>query len=139
MVNSISLKDIQEFYSLGKIINANFNNLYNLKELLDSKFDYIFGYYVDDKLVGFIHVVKLYENMEVINIVVDYNYRRKGIGKKLLLYAISYFDDLESVFLEVRESNVSAISLYEKNGFSVTSKRIKYYGNEDALIMKRDV
>lgn len=139
MISDVKIDDSQEFYFLGRMVNDKFDSLYNLNNLLDSKYDFIFGYYVDNKLVGFIHVVKLYENLEIINIVVDCSYRRKGIGYNLLMYAISYFVDLQSVFLEVRESNVNAISLYDKAGFSVISKRDKYYGNEDALIMKRDV
>ena len=48
---------------------------------------------------------------------------------------------LESVFLEVRPSNKSAINLYGKNGFEIVGRRKNYYstfsGREDALVMKR--
>ena len=41
--------------------------------------------------------------------------------------------------LEVNEHNKEAINLYKKNGFVEINRREKYYGNDDALIMKRDV
>ena len=48
---------------------------------------------------------------------------------------------LESVFLEVRPSNKTAINLYGKNGFEIVGRRKNYYstfnGREDALVMKR--
>ena len=51
----------------------------------------------------------------------------------------NYFDDINSVMLEVNENNVAAISLYKKNNFIVINKRNNYYGSDAALIMKRDV
>ena len=42
--------------------------------------------------------------------------------------------------LEVRASNVPAISLYEKLGFAEVGRRKNYYRNprEDALIMRKE-
>ena len=77
--------------------------------------------------------------MDIVNIVVDPKYRRRGIANELINFSISYFDDLNSVMLEVNEHNKEAINLYKKNGFIEISRRKKYYGNDDALIMKRDV
>ena len=44
----------------------------------------------------------------------------------------------ECIFLEVRESNVPAISLYKKLGFEELGIRKKFYEHpiEDAIIMK---
>ena len=139
MVNKIGLKDCNDFYNLGQQVNSNFNNLFNLEDILKSDIDYLFGYYIDDKLVGFIHINKLYENIDIINVVVDKEYRRKGIGNKLINYVVDLFDDVSSIMLEVNEHNESAIQLYTVNKFEVINRRKKYYGNDDALIMKRDV
>jgi ribosomal-protein-alanine N-acetyltransferase len=139
MINKIDIKDSDYFYKLGKELNNNFNNLYNLDELLKSKYDFIYGYYIDDNLVGFIHINKLYENMDIVNIVVSKEYRNKGIGTKLLNYTVDNYKDINNIMLEVRESNNTAIDFYKKNNFKIINVRKKYYGNEDALIMKRDV
>ena len=139
MISSVTLEYNDSFKDLGLLVNSNFNNVYKLEELTDSIYDFIFGYFINNQLVGFIHVNKLYETMDVVNIVINPDYRNKGIATSLLNYSINYFDDINSVMLEVNENNVAAISLYKKSNFIVINKRNNYYGSDAALIMKRDV
>ncbi len=139
MINNISMDSLKEFNELGLLVNSNFLNIYKLEDILSNEYDYLYGYYLDDKLVAFIHVNKLYEVMDIVNVVVNLSYRKKGIATKLIDYAMSQFDDLKSIMLEVNENNSNAISLYSKNNFKVINKRNNYYGSEAALIMKRDV
>jgi ribosomal-protein-alanine N-acetyltransferase len=139
MISSISLNDIDSFNRLGKELNDNFNNLFILDDLLNSEYDRVYGYYLDNILIGFIHINILYENMDIINIIIDKEYRNKGYGKELLDYVISSNKDINSIMLEVRESNNNAIDFYKKNNFKIINVRKNYYGNENALIMKRDV
>lgn len=139
MISSVTLEYNDSFVELGLLVNSNFNNVYKLEELTDSIYDFIFGYFINNQLVGFIHVNKLYETMDVVNIVINPDYRNKRIATSLLNYSINYFDDINSVMLEVNENNVAAISLYKKNNFIVINKRNNYYGSDAALIMKRDV
>lgn len=139
MINKIEIKDFDRFNELGLIVNKNFVNVYDLNKLLESEYDFIYGYYINNILVAFIHINKLYENMDIVNIVVDPDYRRRGIASSLLNYVISLFSDVSSIILEVNENNHSAIKLYEKQQFNVINKRLNYYGNDSALIMKRDV
>ena len=139
MISSVTLEYNDSFVELGLLVNSNFNNVYKLEELTDSIYDFVFGYFINNQLVGFIHVNKLYETMDVVNIVINPNYRNKGIATSLLDYSINYFDDINLVMLEVNENNVAAISLYKKNNFIVINKRNNYYGSDAALIMKRDV
>ena len=65
--------------------------------------------------------------------------RRRGIGYRLLSYAIKTERGrgLETAFLEVRSKNAAAISLYEAYGFEKTGTRKGYYKNpdDDALVM----
>lgn len=137
MVNKIVLSDLERFNYLGRLVNDNFMNLFNLSDLLASKTDYVYGYYEDNELLGFIHISKSFEVVDIVNIVVDINKRKNGIGKKLIEYVIDSFSDIESIMLEVRESNDVAISFYNKCGFEEINRRKKYYGNEDAIIMKK--
>lgn len=139
MINNINIDSLKEFNELGLLVNSNFLNIYKLEDILSNEYDYLYGYYLDDKLVAFIHVNKLYEVMDIVNVVVNPSYRKKGIATKLIEYAMSQFDDLKSIMLEVNENNSNAISLYNKNNFKVINKRNNYYGSEAALIMKRDV
>lgn len=139
MVNKISLEYLDAFNKLGLQLNSNFSNLYNLSKIIESQYDYVYGYYLDDKLVGFIHVTKLYETMDIVNVVVDREVRKQGIATKLINYVIDLFDDIDNVMLEVNENNIPAISLYKKNNFEIINKRNNYYGSDAALIMKRVV
>ena len=139
MVDKISLEYLDAFNKLGLQVNSNFSNLYDLSNIIESQYDYVYGYYLDDKLVGFIHVTKLYETMDIVNIVVDREVRKQGIATKLINYVIDLFDDIDNVMLEVNENNIPAISLYKKNNFKIINKRNNYYGSDAALIMKRVV
>ena len=137
MITTITKRDEHEFYELGRIINEKFNILYNLSNLLNSKYDYVYGYYDDNRLIAFIHINKLYEVIDIINIVVSRNYRRKNIATKLINYIIKEFPDLNKIMLEVNENNIPAINLYIKNGFIKIHERAKYYGKDTAIIMER--
>ncbi|MEN8803398.1 MAG: GNAT family N-acetyltransferase, partial [Thiogranum sp.] len=67
--------------------------------------------------------------------------QRRGIGSKLMKHFLQLArrHDADIVMLEVRPSNVSAVSLYEKMGFNEIGVRRNYYpadeGREDALLL----
>ena len=88
------------------------------------------GYY------GFWHII---DEAHITTLAVHPQYRRKGVAAHMLLNLIDecYKRMIKYITLEVRISNVPAISLYEKFGFSTIGTRKKYYqdNNEDALIM----
>ena len=72
---------------------------------------------------------------------VDPRYQRQGLGQAMLFALIAEAVDrgLERATLEVRDSNQSALSLYQKFGFKIAGRRRRYYKdtNEDALILWR--
>lgn len=133
MVNKCSILDIDRIIELGKLINNDFDKLNNISELISN--DNIFGYYLDDKLVGFIVINKCYEVIDLLYIVVDKLYRNKSIGSKLMEYMISTFD-YERIMLEVRCDNIYAIKLYKKYNFKIINIRKNYYLNNDAYVME---
>ena len=139
MVNKIVIEELERFNELGLIVNKNFSNVYKLNDIIDSQYDDVYGYYINSKLVGFIHISKLYETMDIVNVVVDSEYRKQGIATKLIDYVINLYGDVENIMLEVNDNNIGAISLYKKSGFEIINKRNNYYGSDAALIMKRVV
>lgn len=139
MVKRISIEDQDRYYTLGILIKDDFGKFYSLEDLLSRDYIYIFGYYEDDKLVGFIHVSRSYEVIDIDNIVVDTDYQRRGIAKELLNYVFDYFNDVDGYILEVREDNKAAIKLYKSFNFKVINKREKYYDDVDAYIMRKNV
>lgn len=139
MINNIELKDKERFNELGLIVNKNFAKLFQIEELINSSYDSLFGYYENELLVGFIHINKMYETIDIVNIVVDEKYRHQGIATRLIKYVLNNFDDVEKLMLEVNENNKVAINLYLKNGFTEINRRKNYYGKDTAIVMKRDV
>ena len=68
------------------------------------------------------------------------DFRGRGLGRVLMdaLIDVARRWGSERVFLEVRESNAAAISLYENSGFEVVGRTKGYFRNprEDALNMR---
>jgi [ribosomal protein S18]-alanine N-acetyltransferase len=66
--------------------------------------------------------------------------RRKGLGSRLLDFALDFFKEngAQNCFLELRASNLGAGKLYEKRGFTVAGRRRNYYDQpvEDAVLMQ---
>lgn len=77
---------------------------------------------------------------EILNLAVAPEFRRRGIGAELLEEGLLEFQErgAHEVFLEVRESNRSAQSLYLARGFRPVGQRASYYRNprEDALVLR---
>jgi ribosomal-protein-alanine N-acetyltransferase len=78
--------------------------------------------------------------MHLMKIAVAPYWRERGIGCWLLRnnLAVCQNKGIDDFFLEVRPSNVSAISLYQKLGFKIIGRRPRYYSDtrEDALVMR---
>lgn len=91
-------------------------------------------------IVGYMGVSKIAGEGYITNIAILPQYRRKGFGKTLLEYVINDCKNaLEFISLEVRLSNIGAISLYKKLGFNEVGTRKRFYTHpdEDALIMTK--
>jgi ribosomal-protein-alanine N-acetyltransferase len=94
------------------------------------------------KVVGMIVVWLIVDEVHVATIATDPEYRRQGIGKRLLAHALRHLiqDGARSSFLEVRENNLAAQEMYRKFGYEVTGRRRRYYrdNDEDAILMSLD-
>lgn len=79
---------------------------------------------------------------DMMNIAVVPDYRRQGIGERLVTALIAHLKQqkVHSLSLEVRASNEPAKALYEKLEFLQVGRRPNYYLNprEDALILKKE-
>ena len=93
------------------------------------------------KPVGFGCLNFVLDEATVLNIATLSEYRRRGIGKRILSELISEAEKrgVGVVMLEVRESNSAAIALYSGFGFYTVGKRKNYYRKpvEDAVLMDK--
>jgi [ribosomal protein S18]-alanine N-acetyltransferase len=91
------------------------------------------------RLAGVIVTWFIIDEVHVANIAVHPDYRRLGIGRKLLAHALlhSAYKGANTAMLEVRRGNLGAQALYEQFGFKTVGVRNHYYvdNNEDALLM----
>ena len=93
----------------------------------------------DGKPIAYVIARLIAPEAEIYRIATHPDKRRRGIGYRLLSYALKTERGrgLECAFLEVREGNIAARSLYRSFGFSEYGKRKNYYKNpiEDAVVM----
>jgi ribosomal-protein-alanine N-acetyltransferase len=94
-------------------------------------------------LLGYVVAMIIADEGEIADLAVAPRARRKGVGGLLLDLASSQARDagVQSMYLEVRESNSAAIALYASRGFGTVGRRRQYYRHptEDALILRRDL
>ncbi|MBS0892842.1 ribosomal protein S18-alanine N-acetyltransferase [Tatumella sp. JGM130] len=95
----------------------------------------------DGKMAGFAITQIVLDEASLFNIAVDPDFQRRGYARQLLEHLINELAarGVLTLWLEVRESNLPAIALYEQLGFNQVSRRPRYYptatGREDALLM----
>lgn len=95
----------------------------------------------DVSIVGIGCMWAIVDEAHITMVAVHPNYRGQGLGQALLfaLLKSARTRGMERATLEVRESNLAALSLYQKFGFQIAGRRRRYYqdNNEDALILWR--
>lgn len=96
----------------------------------------------DDTVAGYVGSQTVMGESDMMNVAVAPAYRRQKLAENLILKLIDMLNDRQSksLTLEVRVSNIPAISLYEKLGFVQVGRRPGYYRNpkEDALILRKE-
>ncbi len=92
----------------------------------------------DGETAGYIGVQEICGEGYVTNVAVLPQYRRKGIGERLVREAVrgAKLRGCDFLSLEVRVGNEAAIRLYERLGFQRQGRRKAFYRDptEDALI-----
>ena len=140
MIKKLTNNDIdyiEQIFNLEKEIfkNSAFNRTY-LDTLIKGDNSFIYIYLIDSKVCGYLIVLDSIDVYEILAIATIEEYRNKGIAQELLAKI-----RIKNIFLEVRESNQTAINFYKKNKFKEISIRKNYYSKptENAIIMKLEV
>lgn len=93
-------------------------------------------------VAGYVGSQSVLGESDMMNLAVAPEYRRAGLGEKLVNALIDHLSKAgnTSLTLEVRVSNVPAIGLYTKMGFVQVGRRPNYYRNpkEDAYILRKE-
>ena len=93
---------------------------------------------VDGTAAGYANIYTVLDEMDIVRVAVLPEYRRQGIAAEILKTVLA--EKQGTVYLDVRESNHPAISLYKSLGFDDTGVRKNYYTNptENAILMMRE-
>lgn len=95
------------------------------------------------EIVGLAHFQLIFDEVELFNIAILPDYRRRGLSYRLLEEALLYFAQNKGkiVTLEVRSRNQAARQLYEKLAFKQIASRPNYYpvDLDDAIIYQRNL
>ena len=133
-------ENIDTIYEIDKT-SSNYNWTRNMfTEEFENKNSFFKVLFADDKIAGYIIYHIVLDEAEILNIVIDNNFKRQSLGKYLLEQTLNEISkqNVKTVFLEVGEKNIPAINLYLKFGFEQYNIRNNYYKNgENAILMKK--
>jgi len=135
----------QDISAVAEMEKSCFDDAWNenmIKDMFANNFDKVFIAEDEGKAAGYINLRVLADEGELMRICVVPEFRRRGLANLMMERAVSAqakADKLNRIFLEVRDSNISAQELYKKFGFKEISRRAKYYSNpdEDAIVMEK--
>jgi [ribosomal protein S18]-alanine N-acetyltransferase len=106
-------------------------------------FNFVARKKVDNTLVGYANFYLIKDEVQVLNVAIAPELRKKGYATDILNHAIAFLMNQGGTdfFLEVREGNAEAIRLYDRLGFKKIGRRRRYYSetNEDAIVMRLKV
>ncbi len=92
-----------------------------------------------EKIVGYGGFWKTGDEGDIINLAIHPDLRSRGLGRKLLEFLLNRAkkSGIKRLVLEVRSRNANAQKLYASFGFSPIAVRLKYYSDDDAIIMEK--
>ena len=106
---------------------------------LNHKFSIFLVAEIENDIAGYAVAWKVADEIQINSISVKKNFRKQGIGSKLLAEII--INDSDKVYsraiLDVRSKNIEAISFYTDNGFTKNGIRKNYYKDDDAVLMEK--
>lgn len=128
---------------ITEIEKACFSHPWTRESIISAKENrtHFFVYEICEKAVGYVGISVVLDEGYITNLAVLPKYRNKGVASSLLKRLDSFAKQkaLAFISLEVRKSNNTAISLYEKFGYKTEGCRKNFYDDprEDALIMTK--
>jgi ribosomal-protein-alanine N-acetyltransferase len=141
-VVQLGVPDVQGLIDLEKLCFAYHWTQEQFILVLEKNVFRTLGIMNGEQLVGYITFSLIEDEMEILNIAVHPDFRRKGIAARLLdrAFEICIKKGIAKSFLDVKKSNTAALNLYQKYGYKQIGVRKNYYPDtkEDALLFRYD-
>lgn len=140
-IHLINQEDVEEVFLIESLIHPDHHwskeSFYN--EISNNLARYFCVKNSENKILGFIGFWIILEEAHITTLGTHPDYRNLQLAQALLIQCIKtcYKEMVKYITLEVRESNIPAINLYEKFAFSSIGMRKNYYqdNGENAIIM----
>ena len=144
-IRKANKSDLNNLVSLDKESNLTNWSLKDYQNSFENKQHSIYILEEHGKISACIVFGVVIDEAEILQLWVEQNCKRKGLGIYLLNYIFRQLRDktrVARVFLEVRDGNVPAVNLYKKSGFVEVGRRHKYYNVDawqfDAIVMQKE-
>lgn len=136
----LGLPDIPQLVELEKLCFAVPWSAKQYRTVLGNEPFRVFGLRLGTELIAYVTLYSAAFEMEILNIAVRPDWRRRGLGRRLLTHVLHLCRKMgiQRGYLEVRRSNIPAQALYRAFGFEEVGVRKGYYpdNREDAIIMR---
>ncbi len=147
--NKLSLKEIDSVVSIEKDSSEHPWTKTQLSESIVNSNNLNYILVIESKIIGYILAMPSIDSADILNIVIHKDFKRKGFGSSLIVEISKVLSQkkIKTIFIEVRKSNLSAISFYLSLGFKEISIRKNYYTKnsnklsrkEDGIIMRLEI
>ncbi len=144
--NQLSIDDINSIVDIEEQNSQSSWSKNKLIESIQNSTNLCYSVSNNNQIIGFMMVMTAIDTADILNISISPEFQRMGYGFKLLNYLIEKLKrkKIIEILLEVRLSNLSAISFYLKHNFEKVSVRKNYYiknskhtnQEEDGIIMR---
>lgn len=139
MIRLMQHADISTVANIEKMVQSHPWTLSQFQDSVDTYVSTVIEH--QGKVTGFCILQPVVDEANLLLMAIDPAMQGKGLGFELLNQSLQLLQNNPvQIFLEVRESNFTAIALYEKSGFHQIDIRKNYYpkpqgGKENAIIM----
>lgn len=138
-IQRMTRDDIEEIGRLERLCFSDPWAKENFREELKHRFSVPLVVKSGQTIIGYMCLWRIEDEMEIANFAVSPEFRRRGIGRKMMERVLWEAEErgVTNLILSVRESNLPAIKLYTSCGFVEVYRRKNYYRQpgEDAVIM----
>ena len=130
MIRRMQVNDVEAVARIERRVQSHPWTLNQFKESVDDYVSTVIEKH--GQVVGFCILQPVVDEANLLLMAIDPEVQGQGMGYQLLNHSISLLpNDPVQIFLEVRESNIPAIALYEKSGFHQIDIRKNYYPKSD--------
>lgn len=142
MIRKALVSDLETIVSLEEVtFGQSLGYSFLKQELLENDFSRIYVLEDNELIIGYISYRVVDDKAELLNFLIRAEYRHQGHGKNLFDFVVNELkaDNVKTLILEVRVSNINAINFYEKYGFLEVITIKNYYQNEDGIVLLLEV